>query len=84
MPFSVNHPEARQLADTLAERLGKSVDEAVVAALRESLERTETHAKTARKPGELWEIGKECAALPDYDVRSPEEILGYGEHGAPA
>ena len=24
-----------------------------------------------------------CAALPDYDTRSPDEILGYNEHGRP-
>ena len=84
MAFSVNHPEAQQLALALAARLGKSVDEAVLAALRETLERTTVLPAITRKPGDLWKIGQECAALPDYDLRSPDEILGYGEHGIPA
>jgi hypothetical protein len=27
------------------------------------------------------EIGRHCAALPDYDTRSPDEIVGYDETG---
>jgi len=30
---------------------------------------------------ELMEIGTRCAALPDHDKRSPEEILSYNEKG---
>ena len=29
----------------------------------------------------LLAIGRECAALPDHDTRSPDEIIGYDEHG---
>jgi antitoxin VapB len=32
---------------------------------------------------ELDAIGRECAALPVLDARSPEEILGFDEHGLP-
>jgi antitoxin VapB len=32
---------------------------------------------------ELLAIGAHCAALPDLDRRSAEEILGYDEHGQP-
>ena len=34
--------------------------------------------------GRLDAIAQECAALPVYDDRSPDEILGYDEHGAPS
>ncbi len=27
--------------------------------------------------------GKECAALPDFDTRSADEIIGYDEFGVP-
>jgi antitoxin VapB len=40
------------------------------------------HSDTA--PGladRLAALSKECAALPDYDTRSPEEIVGYDEQG---
>ncbi len=32
---------------------------------------------------ELLRIGRECAALPVLDSRTPEAILGYNEHGVP-
>lgn len=30
---------------------------------------------------ELDEIAKHCACLPVLDARTPDEILGYDEHG---
>jgi antitoxin VapB len=36
-----------------------------------------------RTRDQLLEIGRRCAALPDLDPRSPEEILGYAEIGLP-
>ena len=83
MPLSVNHPEADELAHALAERMGETVDEAVVTALRERLARTPERTRSDHRPGELLAIGRECAALPDYDLRSAEEILGYDENGVP-
>jgi hypothetical protein len=32
---------------------------------------------------ELRAIGDRCAVLPDYDKRSPEEIIAFDEHGLP-
>jgi len=32
----------------------------------------------------LLEIGRRCAALPDMDPRSAEEILGYDKDGVPS
>jgi antitoxin VapB len=81
--LSVNHPEADELAHTLAKRLGESVDEAVVTALRERLARTRERAGGLARRGELLAIGRECTALPDYDLGSADEILGYDEHGVP-
>jgi antitoxin VapB len=83
VPLSVNHPEADKLAHAHAERMGESVDEAVVNALRERLARTPRPARDLRRPGQLLAIGRECAALPDYDLRPADEILGYDEHGVP-
>jgi antitoxin VapB len=64
--------------------MGESVDEAVVKALRERLARTPERTRGGRRRGELLAIGRECAALPDYDLRSADEILGYDEHGIPS
>ena len=44
-------------------------------------------ARTGQEPRlteELRAISERCAALPDYDKRSPEEIIGFDEHGLPA
>ena len=83
MPLSVNHPDADTLAHLLAERTGESLDEAVVNALRERLARTAERDARPRPHGDLLAIGRECAALPDYDLRPPDEILGYDEYGVP-
>ncbi|EKV27671.1 hypothetical protein C882_1266 [Caenispirillum salinarum AK4] len=32
---------------------------------------------------DIMKIAHECAALPDHDTRSPDEVLGYDEHGLP-
>jgi antitoxin VapB len=47
--------------------------------VRERLART----SGSERRGELLRIGQECAALPDYDRRTPDEILGYDEYGVP-
>jgi antitoxin VapB len=31
----------------------------------------------------LDEIALQCASLPDYDTRTPDEIIGYDEYGVP-
>jgi antitoxin VapB len=80
----VNHPEADWLAHELAQRTGESVEEAVVNALRERLARMPEADLDARRREDLLALGKECAALPDYDTRIPDEILGYDEHGIPS
>jgi antitoxin VapB len=82
MSLSVNHPDADRLAHLLAERMGVSLDEAVVDALRERLAGVGEEQALPR-PGELLAIGRECAALPDFDRRSADEILGYDDYGVP-
>jgi antitoxin VapB len=36
-----------------------------------------------RLADELDEIAQHCARLPALDPRTPDEILGYDEHGLP-
>jgi antitoxin VapB len=51
--------------------------------LRERLQRESGRAGEEDLADELMKIGKRCAALPVLDPRSPDEILGYDEHGIP-
>ena len=60
-----------------------SITEAITTALREQLAREEGKRSAPRVRDELLAIGRRCAALPDLDTRSPEEILGYDEIGLP-
>lgn len=55
--------------------------QAVIGALRERLKREEGRGTVPRLKDQLLETGRRCAALPDLDRRSAEEILGYDEAG---
>ena len=52
-------------------------------ALAERLERERLRRGMPRKriAERLSEIALHCAALPDYDTCSPDEIIGYDENG---
>ncbi len=83
MALSIKNSEADRLARELVEETGESLTDAVVAALRERLERE----RRRRGPGVRARIGRladELAELPMLDDRSAEEIVGFDEHGLPA
>ena len=83
MALSIKHPEADRLARLLAERTGESLTDAVLTALRERLDREQARSDAAQIQEELRAIGARMARYPVLDDRSPDEILGYGEHGIP-
>jgi antitoxin VapB len=83
MAVSIKNQETERLARELAKRTGVSITEAITTALREQLAREEGKRNAHRMRDELLAIGRRCAALPDLDTRSPEEILGYDEIGLP-
>ena len=84
MALSLKDPETDRLAREVAEVTGESLTQAVRTALAERLERERLRrGKTKGLAERLDELAKECAALPDYDTRSPEEIIGYDEYGVP-
>lgn len=83
MPLRIDNPEIEALIRELAKSTGKTVDESVAAAIKEK------HARLAKANSgrnvveELNQIALRCAALPDVDTRSLEQILGYDESGLP-
>ncbi len=81
MAISLKDPETDRLARAVAALTGESLTEAVRRALAERLERERRRRGKGDLGERLLEIGAECAALPDLDPRSPDEILGYGEDG---
>lgn len=58
----------------------RSVNQEVIAVL-DAVRGVTPEQGAALRPEELLEIGRRCAALPELDPRSAEEILGYDEHG---
>ena len=83
MILNIKNEEAHRLATALAEKTGESLTQAVIIALRERLIRQSGKAPKDDLLGEVLEIGRRCAALPEIDSRSPEEIIGYDEFGIP-
>ena len=83
MAVSIKNEETERLARELARRTGVSITEAITTALRAQLTREEGRRIAPRVRDELLEIGRRCAALPDRDTRSAEQILGYDELGLP-
>jgi antitoxin VapB len=72
-----------ELARKLAEQTGEDPTQAVIRALEERLERN-----TSRRPQDrearraaIMEIVERFSQLPVLDSRSPDEIIGYNEHG---
>ncbi|MBW4462996.1 MAG: type II toxin-antitoxin system VapB family antitoxin [Nodosilinea sp. WJT8-NPBG4] len=87
MGMNIQDPQAHRMAQELAELTGQSLTDAVKMALQQALAKFKA-SKTAPQPrplvDRLNEIALRCAALPDYDNRSADEILGYDEHGLPS
>ena len=80
MVLSIKSTEADQLARELAEMTGESITEAVVASLRTRLD-LERRRRLNRT---LDDIIVRFQKLPVLDERSPDELIGYDEHGLPS
>ena len=82
MALSLKDGETDRLAREVAELTGESLTEAVRRALAERLERERLRRdRSTDLAARLRAIGEHCAALPDLDARSAEEIVGYDETG---
>lgn len=84
MALNIRNPEAEELAAELARQTGETKTEAVTKALRDRLDRVRRERSGRSLADELEEIAKHCSSLPRLDNRTPDEILGYDEHGLPS
>lgn len=71
------------MARELAARTGESLTGAIEKALKERLERLKQERGQHLILGQLEEIVSRVDRLPVLDSRTPDEILGYDEHGLP-
>ncbi len=83
MSLNMKNTEIHQLAAQLAELTGETMTRAVTIALQERLAREKKRRNRVGVAKVLMQIARRCAARPVLDNRSPEDILGYDEHGLP-
>lgn len=82
MAISLKDPETDRLARAVAALTGETLTTAIRKALAERLERERLRrGEVADLAARIREIGEHCASLPDFDTRSPDEIVGYDENG---
>ena len=83
MPINIKDPAAEKFVRELAAAAGESVTTAIRRAAEERLQRVRRQQSGRNLAAEILEIGRRCAALPDLDARTADEILGYDEYGLP-
>ena len=84
MSLNIKSQLAEDAVRALTALTGESVTTAVQRAAEERLSRLRQAKPQGTLAAELLDIGRRCAALPDLDARTPEEILGYDEYGLPS
>lgn len=83
MALSIKDPETDRLARALADATGESITEAIRRALEERLARETDRTSYARIQSDVRRVQERLASLPVLDARSPDELLGYDNHGVP-
>jgi antitoxin VapB len=84
MALNIKNPETEKLARELARRRKQGITEALTDVLRREVERERkkpqrgSYEEFSRR---IEEIVERFNKLPVLDDRSPDEIIGYNEHG---
>ena len=84
MALNIKDPATEKSVRELAAAARETVTTAVRRAAEERLLRLRHQHPERRMADDIIEIGKRCAALPDLDQRSADEIIGYDEWGLPS
>ena len=83
MAISINSLETERLARELASRTGESLTGAIQKSWEERLERLKQQRRSPLLSTQLEDILRRVDQLPILDSRTPDEIVGYDEHGLP-
>ena len=83
MPLSIKNPATERLARQVAGETGESITEAIQKSLEERWERLKARRRNRVLTGQIEDLLRRVDVLPTLDDRSPDEILGYDEHGMP-
>ncbi len=82
MAISIKDPETDRLARKLAAATGETITDAIRNALRDRLQRQQLHTVPSVAV-QVRRIQERIARLPLLDPRTADEIVGYGDDGAP-
>jgi antitoxin VapB len=80
--LNIKDAETDRLVRHLADLTGEKITDAVKTAVRERLDR-ERRQRGKASVEELLAIARRISSQPVVDPRTPEEIIGYDEHGLP-
>ena len=83
MALSIKDPETERLARALAARTGETITIATRRALEERLKKMGSQAKKVALLEDMEAMQRRLSALPVLDDRSPDDIIGYDDHGVP-
>ena len=83
MALSIKDKEADRLARLVAELTGETLTEAITVALRERAERLLGSTRDSWRLEAMRRLRTRAAKLAIHDPRSPDDIIGYGDDGAP-
>ncbi len=81
MALRIRNALAENLAREVAKESGETMTQVIIQALEDRLEKLRGRREPKNLLREIREIGNRCAALPDIDHRSADEILGYNKNG---
>jgi len=83
MSINLKNDRADRLARELAAITGENLTDAITIAIAQRLERERGLRTKPARLSEILRIAAEFQTLPVLDARTPDEILGYDEHGLP-
>ncbi len=83
MALNIKDRETDSLVRELAALTGEPITDAVKVAVRERLERERRVRPHKASVEEILAIAARIASRPVVDPRTPDEIMGYDEHGLP-
>ena len=82
MALNIKNAEVVEMVRRLANERGVDMTEAIRGAVERELRFSE--AAISARLRKMRAISERISALPPLDDRSPDEILGYDEHGLPS
>ncbi|HMR48122.1 MAG TPA: type II toxin-antitoxin system VapB family antitoxin [Arachnia sp.] len=84
MALNIKDPTTDALARELSALTGETITDAVSGALRERLAQVRRRMSMRERADDLQRYIDRGRQRPALDDRTPEEILGYDQHGIPS